>query len=65
MNYFGMFFSFMIPGLILGAMAVAVLGEKKGAGKAGARARRCAAPQEEKTKLYICDLAAELRKNAA
>ncbi len=64
MNYFGMFFSFMIPGLILGAMAVAVFGEKRN-GASGARKNHMPASQEARNKLYICDLAAELRQKAA
>ncbi|MDD4075469.1 MAG: hypothetical protein PHC80_05195 [Eubacteriales bacterium] len=65
MNYFGMFFSFMIPGLILGAMAVAVFGEKKRAFAPNAKKRRDGAAESGRNKLYICDLAAELREDAA
>ncbi len=65
MNYFGMFFSFMIPGLILGAMAVAVFGEKQRGYRAHVEEKRDAARQHDRSKLYICDLAAELREEAA
>ncbi len=53
MNFFGMFFSFMIPGILLGMMAASVLRQQTRRRRAAARAavRRRA--------LYVCDLRQE------
>ena len=55
MNYFGLFFSFMIPGVVIGTMAASAV--KEAAAKKGRRQammRRRAMHTVPKNKLYVC-----------
>lgn len=54
MNYFGLFFSFMLPGMVLGAMAALAAVEAL-----EARERRRARVRRRKRPLYIEDLKEE------
>ena len=54
MNYFGLFFTFMVPGLVLGAMAVFAAQESKSRHKARRAAQSQARPCQGK--LYVYDL---------
>lgn len=57
MNYFGMFFTFMIPGLVLGALFAIVVREEKD--KRAAKRRAAALPAQPVTsrdRLYVYDL---------
>lgn len=64
MNYFGLFFSFMMPGIILGGMgAVALHQEAQRRSRSRQRVRRAAVPARHKmqpladrTKLYVHDM---------
>ncbi len=64
MNYFGLFFSFMMPGIILGGMgAVALHQEAQRRARGRQRVRRAAVPAQRKmqplsdrTKLYVHDM---------
>ena len=64
MNYFGMFFSFMLPGIILGGMgAVAIHQElQRRKRRKARRARKPANPTlkrvADKSKLYVYDISA-------
>lgn len=58
MNYFGLFFSFMVPGVIIGAMAaVAIYQEAKARARRNAKrranAQRLVVPRD---RLYVYDL---------
>ncbi len=62
MNYFGLFFTFMLPGIIIGVMiAVAYKQEQEAKRRKAARAR-CAAKQAggqavvDRTRLYVYDI---------
>ncbi len=65
MNYFGLFFTFMLPGLVLGAMASSVLRSEMD------RRRNKTAEKNKKTseaprgKLYIHNLTSDLNEHAA
>lgn len=64
MNYFGLFFSFMMPGIILGGMGAAALHQelrrrarsRQRVQRAGAPAQRKLQPLTDKTKLYVHDM---------
>ena len=60
MNYFGLFFTFMLPGVLLGIMAAAAFSQERKAKKAKrAAARPRIARTEavvERGRLYVCDL---------
>ena len=63
MNYFGLFFSFMIPGVVIGTMAASAVKEaaaKKG--RSQAMMRRRAMHTVPKNKLYVSTI--EERKAA-
>ncbi|NLF59317.1 MAG: hypothetical protein GX580_16930 [Candidatus Hydrogenedens sp.] len=78
MNYFGLIFSFMVPGVILGLIAAAGIGEagarRRKQAPAATQARRvgasgiAGAKQErcaQARRLYVHDLAADKRERAA
>lgn len=68
MNYFGLFFTFMVPGIVLGLLAAYSLREAAAAKRRkGARARQRAARQAERHKraLYVSTLAAREESRAA
>ena len=57
MNYFGLFFSFMVPGIAIGTMAAVAL--KQAADKKRKQeimARRAAMRTVPRNKLYICTI---------
>ena len=62
MNYFGLFFSFMVPGIVIGVMAaVAIYQEGKArARRASAGAKHLRAPAQSavvpRDKLYVHDM---------
>ncbi len=65
MNYFGLFFSFMLPGLILGGMAVAAVHQEqrrrrrqnaRRARRGGSAARAALKPVANRNKLYVHDM---------
>lgn len=64
MNYFGLFFSFMMPGIILGGMgAVALHQEAQRRARSRQRAQRSTVPAQrkmqplcDKSKLYVHDM---------
>ena len=54
MNYFGLFFSFMVPGIVLGAMAAVILLERAGKRREKEQHRIAPSPQRrEARKLYV------------
>jgi len=60
MNYFGLFFSFMLPGMIIGIMMMA--SARQTAERKQAAARRARAAQMRavpKNRLYVCDIREE------
>ncbi len=62
MNYFGLFFTFMVPGIIIGTMAAAAA--KQAADKRrreAVRARRAAMAAVPRNKLYVCTLEKEAK----
>lgn len=65
MNYFGLFFTFMLPGLALGAMAAAVVITEKQ--KYANKQRRTAAQKQirSREKLFVYDLMEDHGKSAA
>lgn len=78
MNYFGLIFSFMVPGVILGLIAAAGIGEagarRRKQAPAATQARRVgncgnASGAQQKhaqaRRLYVHDLAADKRERAA
>lgn len=65
MNYFGMVFSFMVPGIVLGAMAAAAVHESaQQRRKERARVQRAMAKAKQR-RLYVCNLAQEAERQAA
>lgn len=56
MNYFGLFFTFMIPGVIVGALAVAAVVEERRIRARKAARRKAAQREAARGSLYICDL---------
>ena len=62
MNYFGLFFSFMIPGVVIGTMAAAVKEAAAKKGRRQAMMRRRAMHTVPKNKLYVSTI--EERKAA-
>jgi hypothetical protein len=64
MNYFGLFFSFMLPGIFIGAMAIAVIRQE-----VISRKRRMAREVRERQiknvrKLYVHDFQASVDRAA-
>ncbi|MEG1547287.1 MAG: hypothetical protein RR232_03670 [Clostridia bacterium] len=51
MNYFGLFFTFMVPGIILGIMCASVLMRRT-----TRKSRQTAFVKKSKRRLYVCDL---------
>ena len=62
MNYFGLFFSFMIPGVVIGTMAAAVKEAAAKKSRRQAMMRRRAMHTVPKNKLYVSTI--EERKAA-
>ena len=62
MNYFGLFFSFMIPGVVIGTMAASVKEAAAKKGRRQAMMRRRAMHTVPKNKLYVSTI--EERKAA-
>ena len=65
MNYFGMFFTFMLPGLVLGAMAASAIYAEKTKKQQKKSATRRADTINERSKLYVHSLSADIEKPAA
>ncbi len=65
MNYFGLFFTFMLPGLVLGAMAATVLHAEKERKTRKSAAQKCKIPESPRSKLYVHSLLADAQENAA
>lgn len=62
MNYFGLFFTFMIPGIIIGTMAAAAAKQAADRRRREAiRARRAAMRTVPRNKLYVCTLEKEAK----
>ena len=62
MNYFGLFFTFMVPGIIIGTMAaVAAKQAADRRRKEAVRARRAAMRTVPRSKLYVCSLVEEAK----
>lgn len=65
MNYFGMVFSFMVPGILLGVVAAGAVQESaRKRRRERARIRRAMKKSKNKS-LYVCDLAQEREARAA
>lgn len=77
MNYFGLIFSFLVPGVILGLVAAAGIGEASARRRSPASAGRARGVRSQKTvaqrqrrlpqarRLYVYDLAADRGERAA
>ena len=62
MNYFGLFFTFMVPGIIIGTMATAAAKQAADRRRREAiRARRAALRTVPRNKLYVCSLQEEAK----
>ncbi len=62
MNYFGLFFTFMIPGIIIGTMgAVAAKQAADRRRREAIKARRAAMTAVPRNKLYVCTLEKEAK----
>lgn len=65
MNYFGLFFTFMVPGIIMGiTAAAAIIRHIKAKQKAERIARKAAHIQKSK-QLYVCSLTKDDMRIAA
>lgn len=61
MNYFGVFFTYMIPAMMIGAMAAFALAENaRRRRREELRRQRAALRTVPRNKLYICSLEQEL-----
>lgn len=65
MNYFGLFFTFMLPGLLLGAMGAAALYDARTRHMRKKAAAKRAQAQRERTRLYVHSLLEDIEGNAA
>ncbi|HWS30423.1 MAG TPA: hypothetical protein VN512_09985 [Clostridia bacterium] len=64
MNYFGLFFSFMLPGIFIGAMAIAVIRQEIISHKRRAAREERERQHKNARKLYVHDFAAAVDRAA-
>lgn len=65
MNYFGLFFSFMLPGVIIGLIAAACIMERFKAGQARRKRLKPEVNNPGKARLFIYSLADDTSQPAA
>ncbi len=65
MNYFGLFFSFMLPGVIIGLITAACIMERFTAGQARRKRPQLKEKNPEKARLYVYSLADDTGQPAA
>lgn len=65
MNYFGLFFTFMLPGLVLGAMAAVVYQTEKQKKSKRQRTNRVKTQKARNDKLFVYDLMQDAKESAA
>jgi len=65
MNYFGLFFTFMLPGLLLGAMGAVALYDGRARRRRRMAAAKRAQAEQVRTRLYVHSLMDDLKGDAA
>ena len=65
MNYFGLFFTFMLPGLVLGAMAATAMHAEKGQKSQRVTPQKQKEERPVRGKLYIHSIMADMEEHAA